>query len=316
MMFLQFRNVVGLPTQSPPPSSTTLSLSATTQTSFPVIWIASAIVECGAPLVRDICSTSFNNTIVPISQASVAEDVRASQSVYSQIITKTVVTTLEEYVTSATCDDGPMTSLQVISTVTSTQLSTIYSAQLFNVTLSSKYTTTSFSTRTVFVSASRISEERSYHPSLLYTTGPPSPGGIPGQGLLPRYHTILGNSTLRYDMSLARRAVYDYDSCSDVCPSHDLATNSLIDVCHFVANAQNCFVSLQPISSAAYLPSWLSYVIQTIEAAVEIWAVVSSPCLFFHSNIRTKCSIPHILRRQITDSVYGDTHKWVLVSPG
>jgi hypothetical protein len=161
MMSLQFRNVAGLPTQSPPPSSTTLSLSATTQTSFPVIWIASAIVECGAPLVRDICSTSFNNTVVPISQASLAKDVRASQSVYSQIITKTVVTTLEEYVTSATCDDGPMTSLLVISTVTSTQLSTIYSAQQFNVTLSSKYATTSVSRRN---SRSGAVTKVPYHP--------------------------------------------------------------------------------------------------------------------------------------------------------
>jgi hypothetical protein len=278
MIILQLLgSVSGLPTQFPP-SSTTVS-SSSTSTSFPVIWIASAIVQCGAPLMRDICSTSFNNSVFPVSRASIDEDIRSSQSAYSHIITETVITTtLEQYVTMTTCDDGPMTSLQFISTVTSTQLSTIYSAQSFAVTSSSPYATTSFSTTHVFVSASRISEERSYEPSLLYTTGPPSPGGIPGEGLLPRHDTLLDNSTSigRYDINLVRRTVYDYDPCSNEPPSHDLATNSLTDVCHFVANAQDYFVTLQPISSAAYLPSWLSYVIQTIEAGVEIWAVVST----------------------------------------
>ena len=57
--------VLSLPTSlssSVPVSSLTTS-TLSTPTSFPVIYVASAVVDCGAPLVRDICSTSFFDSL-------------------------------------------------------------------------------------------------------------------------------------------------------------------------------------------------------------------------------------------------------------
>jgi hypothetical protein len=67
-----------------------------------------------------------------------------------------------------------------------------------------------------------------------------------------------------------RRGYYDYDSCNGSPPDHDMVTNSLVDVCHFVANAKSYFVSLRP-TNAAYMPSWVGFLFQLI---VCIWNLI------------------------------------------
>jgi hypothetical protein len=70
-----------------------------------------------------------------------------------------------------------------------------------------------------------------------------------------------------------RAATYDYDPCTGIAPDHDLVTNSLSDVCHFVANAKSYFVSLRP-TPAAYMPSWSGYVVQVIVSAWNLTSLV------------------------------------------
>ena len=74
------------------------------------------------------------------------------------------------------------------------------------------------------------------------------------------------NEVLEY----AKRS-YDYDVCDGVPPSHDFVSNSASEVCHFVANAEKFFVTLQP-TAAAYMPSWGGFIVQV---GVAIWNLLS-----------------------------------------
>jgi len=64
---------------------------------------------------------------------------------------------------------------------------------------------------------------------------------------------------------------YDYDVCSANMPTEDfrVKSNSLAEVCHFVANIKPLFVSLSS-TAAAYLPSWISYITTPIISFVQL----------------------------------------------
>src|SRR5579859_1382831 len=64
---------------------------------------------------------------------------------------------------------------------------------------------------------------------------------------------------------------YDYNYCDASPPSHDFVSNDAVEVCHFVANIKNRFVTMNP-TSAAYMPSWGGFVIQV---AVSVWNLLS-----------------------------------------
>ena len=68
---------------------------------------------------------------------------------------------------------------------------------------------------------------------------------------------------------------YNYDSCANLPPDHDFVSNSLTEVCHFVANAQAYFVSLKP-TPAGYLPAWGGYLVQVVVSAWNLISIVSS----------------------------------------
>ena len=159
-----------------------------------------------------------------------------------------------------------------ISTISYTVLSTVDASQVTIISFPSSGHILSEISTSVSLSITRVAEETSYRPSLIHTTGPALPNALPGQGILKRDDSPI--SIVILPPSKLRSRSYDYDSCDNVPPSHDLSTNSLTDVCHFVANAQNYFVSLVPISSAAYLPSWVGYLIQAFAALIEIWSIV------------------------------------------
>jgi hypothetical protein len=54
-------------------------------------------------------------------------------------------------------------------------------------------------------------------------------------------------------------------------PIDGLQSNSLLEVCDFVANAagESKLVSLKP-TAAAYLPSWVGYLLQTLMAGWDL----------------------------------------------
>lgn len=243
---------------SVPVSSTTTAKFS--PTSFPVIYVASAVVDCGAPLVRDICSTSVFNSLFPVSAAAATQQLVTTRT--SRVTTETVtsIVTVYQMLPSSSCMTGNQT---IVSTVSYTLVSTMDVSQVSTIFLPSSHNSLSAFSTSTSLSITRLSEERSYKPSLIHTSGPPLPQvifkrDIPSTPASPK---------------LAPRS-YDYNPCYDVPPNHDMVTNSLTDVCHFVANAQNYFVSLVPISSAAYLPSWVGYLWQTVQALIELWSIV------------------------------------------
>lgn len=76
---------------------------------------------------------------------------------------------------------------------------------------------------------------------------------------------------------LARR---DYGSTYDIClgipPGQSLKTNKLADVCNFVSNANDTFVSLAP-TVGAYMPSWLGYFVSFIAISISLLYIKISP---------------------------------------
>lgn len=111
----------------------------------------------------------------------------------------------------------------------------------------------------------RIALETAYTPTVIATEN------LPQTTTFTTNHQKARRSVPLTDYRYQRRGYYDYNSCTGDTPNHDLVTNSLSDVCHFVANAQSYFVSLRP-TSAAYMPSWLGFVFQII---VSAWSLIS-----------------------------------------
>ena len=81
---------------------------------------------------------------------------------------------------------------------------------------------------------------------------------------------------------IARRS-YDsgYDLCLGVPLGEDFKTNSLSNVCNFVSNANDSFVSLAP-TAAAYMPSWLDYLVSFIAVGIALIFTRIHPQLEHH----------------------------------
>lgn len=76
-----------------------------------------------------------------------------------------------------------------------------------------------------------------------------------------------------------------YDICLGIPPGHSLKTNNLADVCDFVSNANDSFVSLAP-TPAAYLPSWLDYLVSFLAVSISLICIKISPSApYFTTNI-------------------------------
>jgi hypothetical protein len=78
------------------------------------------------------------------------------------------------------------------------------------------------------------------------------------------------------NMMPVKRAL-DYNVCDEKPPYWRVLTRSLVDVCHFVANAKSYFVSLRPSTDAAYLPSWPGYIVQSIFCGMYFFCIVRPP---------------------------------------
>jgi hypothetical protein len=84
----------------------------------------------------------------------------------------------------------------------------------------------------------------------------------------------------------AVRRSYQFNLCDGEAPSHDFVSKSLTDVCRFVANAQQWFVSLRPSGTAAYLPCWPGFVVQTLIAIIDLLAIVRPPKYLINNRIK------------------------------
>jgi hypothetical protein len=213
--------------------------------------------------MRDVCSTVLSDSIFLAQTQTIANKVFTTKTNnYTQVTTSVCTSTITilQIVRSPNCTSKTQTA---VSTVTYTHVSTLVASQITTMALPAvTHTVSVFSTSTGSDIVARVIKETSYTPSLIHTAGPQLPG--------PNFKRDIPSAPTE---KLGARA-YDYNSCDKVPPSHDMVSDSLADVCHFVANANDYFVSLQPISTAAYLPTWAGYLIQTLSALMELRSIV------------------------------------------
>jgi len=199
-------------------TSSSLPANAT----FPIVYIASAYVDCGSPLVKDGCATLLFQSTSPIRVASTEtlyafstisymttetaaaafaaqQKVSASSSCNivssastTSLCTSTVSSSTSES-TSTYCASSALTLYsnshstgQTGSSVSNVLVSTFGTLEIATITLSATETLSPEFTTFVSRSFSRTTEERNYKPSLIPTTGPPLPAGFPYQGVLKR----------------------------------------------------------------------------------------------------------------------------------
>jgi hypothetical protein len=177
-------------------------------TSFPAVYLADGILNCGVQLVPDQC--------VPLP-TSYTFSTNAQQTFF---ISAPVWYSVDDFYWNTT--KYPVVTIPINTTVVM--------PATYRITL------------TPTPSYTRIVATNSYAPSI---TIPP---------LLPRS--------------------YDFNPCEKTPPSHDFVSRSLSDVCHFLANTRDYFVSSRPRESA-YLPSWPGYLVQILISILNIFGIVA-----------------------------------------
>lgn len=100
---------------------------------------------------------------------------------------------------------------------------------------------------------------------------------IPLPGKRASYPMATARDKHQFGRKVNGRRSYDseYNRCEGP-PNHDMVSNSLMDVCHFMVNLafQDLVSSLKP-TAAAYMPSWVGYVARVVTAVVNLIALIS-----------------------------------------
>jgi hypothetical protein len=204
---------------------------------FPVIYVGKGLVDCGSPLVKDQCSAF--PLITTVSTGNKAFMIHATSL-------------LSINATGDLFKNNPIIAIPIDGSLT----------------LSGTYQLTI----TPSPASTRILIQTSYSASIVS----PSTLEVPTK-ISPRLDVSSPTTDpkkLPRGLQRVRRS-YDYNSCDDDPPNHDLVSTSLTDVCHFVANAKQYFVSLRPSTNAAYMPSWTGYLIQIILTIINLRGIVS-----------------------------------------
>jgi len=216
-----------------------------TFTSLPQIWVAVGIVDCGAPLEVDLCviqGTSYSYTTVPTSTKT---------DLFTQLWDPVRMTNV----------DSTYTGYETFKTTSS-------ASYMFGVRASkmNPYTPTiirsQFTPNTTRQGSTATVMRRNKRAIWMEQTPTPTPTNFIGRISSPSTDPLALTATMRNPFAANGAKVfgrsYDFDRCKAQPPNHDFVSNSLNEVCHYVANIQGWFVSLAPLS-AAYMPSWTDY---------------------------------------------------------
>jgi hypothetical protein len=232
---------------------------APVSTQFPIVYVAGGIVNCGSQLALDVCSTQSSVIRIPSSTTTEILSDTWTITVTVPLTQPVIITTVFQ----SLVNDTYLLEIPGRFVITETAIGMFSLTGTVVQSLSLPVSTTSFTTP-------RISAKTSYHPTVIPTTALSRRAAQDNKDLWPTPVYDAFSPSKRLELDLLKRS-YDYDSCDGKPPTHDLVTNSLVEVCHFVANAQNYLVSLEP-TTAAFMPSWSGFVIQVI---VSIWNLFS-----------------------------------------
>jgi hypothetical protein len=223
---------------SPSDNNTPPNLKVRAATSFPIIYVGQGLVDCGAPLVKDQCSTYPVNYSITTGQQTFA--VRAPY-LYSINTTYPIVA------------NNPIITIPIDGYLA------LQGTYLTSITHDPP--------------ATRVVVATSYSPTISQA---PTTGAATVS--TPQPQTTVAPNIPRNIQPVKRS--FEYDICQGQPPTWRLLTKSLTEVCHFVANAQDYFVSLKPSSDAAYLPSWISYLFQSLLCVMYFFCMVPPIKLF------------------------------------
>ena len=214
---------------------------------YPQIWVVAGSVDCGAPLVADTCSitgTSDRQTSFPLPTFSLVSThftVFIGSRVGQNTFTPTVIPTA--LALQATTKLARRTML--LSQPTRAKLDAVERNGWTSEGMDGVH----------------VRKNSNYYKwgeaRFISTTDANSPDS-----------ELHFSNTTCHSRHIAPRS-YDYNVCSGNEPSDDFKSNSLAEVRHFVANITPLFVSLSP-NTAAYMPSWISYVTSAIISFVQL----------------------------------------------
>lgn len=201
------------------------------------VYLNTGILNCGAPLVQDGCVAQPTN-----------------YSVTSILQTFTVQATATGYFDPYSFD--------------------LYSIAFgySNVSIAMPVTTTFVTSATYILTITptpayiRSEATDIYEPSILPASTP--------LAARRNIHVPSPTSTVSPGGALRPRS-YDYNPCDGAPPKQDFVSGSLTDVCHFLANIEQYFISLRPRSPAVYLPSWPSYLTQAVISLLDLSNIVN-----------------------------------------
>ena len=217
--------------------------------SVPRIYLAEGILDCGPRFYPDQCAAYYQTNMRFVQEQLSTEYATVSASKTVLIMVSATETRIYPTATSMTVVGGQTISLGVdylyetdYTTITTTYFLPGTFPELIPTKVAGSIQTAEYTTVRNFT-------ESNYAPSIVSSMSVPTA-------------TLSSKSKRSYDA--------EYNRCDDV-PDQDLNTNSLIQVCHFVANlaAGNRFVSLKP-TAAAYMPSWIGYFIRALAAIVTL----------------------------------------------
>ena len=227
---------------------------------MPPVYIAGGILDCGPHFSPDQCNAFYKTTDLWEWKRS-TEYATVSDSESVLLIPSATTTKVHSTTTDLTVVAGT-TIILTIESLYEVDYTTITSTYLHTGTFPSLVPTqvTSTAGSVTIYTATRNFTETAYAPSIVSPTST---------------STAAGRKKRSYDNT--------YDRCSGP-PDQDLKTNSLTEICHFVANLEvgNQFISLKP-TAAAYMPSWIGYLVRVLTAlgSLTSLSVITLPFVHF-----------------------------------
>jgi hypothetical protein len=222
------------------------------------IWVAEGLLDCGAPLLTDACATLSKSVSGAEWEGHPVGSTLTTTSRTFPVITGTYIGMGTHQV-----DGDPSytfwDTVELLDRSHWVWTTEVYYAPILQSAWVYGRATTPEPYTPVISSTTFARSVSSLTMSVASATALPSPG----------HRTLSAGPTSTVAVTkLYRRTEGGFVFCPGENRPDELATDSLLDVCHFVANT-DLFVSLAP-TSAAYMPSWLDYLISTLAILIQV----------------------------------------------
>lgn len=245
----------------------------------PQIWVGQGLVNCGAPLATDTCvltTTMFatQGYTAPVSYYGPHTFITTFTS--SEYVQYPLPTTLYETVSQFTDGYGEITYTNFVP-CDGFDCSTVMVPDIFYTLLGPSYKpTVTYTLYTASIATPSLDATISAS-SGIFRRAPAMPPAETARSTATS--TSVPSKQRSAQFSLQKRASSRGDTCqaagSIVIDGDKYQINDLVEVCRFVGNYMEIFVSLAP-TAAAYMPTWVDYLISFIIGVFQMISIVKS----------------------------------------